>query len=226
MTTFSTFRPEYLPSLSRFWDLAQCDHIIFTDHLQYTKKSPLSTSAPLNGPDERLRIPVSHHPLKQPICMKTVDDHNNWRKRHLKTLSHTFHHFPYGYYYLPLLEERYVTDTDNLSDILISFLEALLSWLHFDRKIHRASSVNSIKNVHDFIDLWYRNLEADRYLTKQDVFINRWLTETELKQRRISYGYFAPFPDYHILQAYKDLSILHFLMQFGPEAGYLIRQYM
>lgn len=225
MSTFSTFRPEYFPDLEYFWRLSQCDHAVLTDHIQYTKRSNVSVSAPLSETENRLRIPVRHKPLLQPICEKSVDEHENWRQRHIKTLKHTFNHFPYAYYYIPLMEELYLTLSSNLTDILYKLITSIITWLHMNIRLYRTTEYSVLSDPHDLVELWYEKLDAPNYLVTQQVFDRGWLKREELISRSIPFRMFSEFPEYHIMQTYRYKSILHFLMQFGPEAGYLIRQY-
>lgn len=226
MKTFSTFRPEYLPNLLYFWKLAQCNHAVLTDHLQYTKRSAVSISTPLNRTDQYLTIPVNHKPLVQPIYKKAIDDHNPWRKTHERTLYHVFHHHPYGYYYLPLLKELYFNSGVKLSDLLISLIEHCARWLNLEVSFHRSSEHGISSDPYTFLDSWAHRFQPVRYLVSEEIFTNTWLEPESLESSGIVYDTFQAFPAYHILETYKEKSILAFLMQFGPEAGYLIRQYL
>ena len=64
----TALRPEYLPGLDYFWKLAQCEALIFTDHFQYVKRSPITVSPPLSGFGSSLRIPVRH--TEKPLAIK------------------------------------------------------------------------------------------------------------------------------------------------------------
>jgi len=224
--SFSTFRPEYLPSLEYFWKIAQCDSVVFTDHLQYSKRSPVSISPPLIDEESRLRIPVSHKPMLQPICLKQVDDHSNWRQRHFKTLKHSFHNFPYGYYYLPLLNDFYQAESSNLADLLHSLNLQIIQWLHLKCRLYRSKDHQINKDPHSFIKYWQHKLGSSNYMISHEVVKNQWINPSVLNDQKVEFRFFPDFPDYHILESFREKSIISFLMQFGPEAGYIICQYM
>jgi len=226
MKYFSTFRPEYLPSLEYFWKIVQCDFVVITEHLQYTKRSPISISAPLNEPASILRIPVSHKPLLEPIYLKRVDDHSNWRKRHFKTLQHIFHQYPYGYYYLPLLEKTYKTASPYLSEFLYRLLQQVVQLLHLDLELYQSGKIDVPIEPHSFIKNWQDKSSGAKYLISYEALEKEWLNQDDLNQIRIQYDYFSGYPEFHILKTYKDKSVINFLMQFGPEAGYILRQYL
>lgn len=226
MMNFSTFRPEYLPSLEYIWKIVQCNFVVITDHIQYTKRSPISISAPLNESDSLLRIPVLHKPLLEPIYLKRVDDHSNWRKQHFKSLQHIFHQFPYGYYYLPLLEEIYNSASSYLSEFLFILLKQIGQWLHLDLELHRSGKFNVPNEPHNFIKYWQDKSNGTKYLISLEALEKEWLNQDILIQIRIQYDYFSGYPDYHILKTYKNISVINFLMQFGPEAGYILKQYL
>jgi hypothetical protein len=226
MKYFSTLRPEYLPSLEYFWKIVQCDFVVITEHIQYTKRSPISVSSPFDNEDSLLRIPVLHKPPFESIFNKRVDDHNNWRKSHFKTLQHKFHQYPYGYYYLPFLEEFYQSASSNLSGFLIKLIQNLVIWLNLELKIYPSGELDYNLEPHLFIKSCQNKFNGAEYLITREALEKKWLDKDILYKKKVHYAYFAQYPNYHILIAHKDKSVLTFLMQFGPEAGYILKQYL
>jgi len=219
----SAIRPAYLPPLKLYWQLAQADVVLFADHLQYVKRSDITTSAPLTEKGQRLRIPVKHDPAPQPIARKITDSQDNWRRKHRQTLRHVYHDYPFAYYYLPQMEEWYARPQDKLADFLFDFAVHLSDFLHFEIKWLRSSEMSHINPSHeDFIIRSAGDGKAAHYLTEGGAGLD-W---DVLQQAGIQPEPFEPLPDAHIFQSYGDVSILTFLMQFGPEAGFMIRQFM
>lgn len=224
--TLSTMQPAYFPSLEFFWKAAQCDIIVLTDHFQYTKRSPLTISAPLQLSQPSLRIPVRHGNPTAAIYEKQIDPDSNWQKKHLHTFRHMFHHAPYEYIYLPLMEELLANHPASLADFLTETLIKIIELLHLNIKIVRASQLPHVGTNEQLILNWCNNFKCTQYISEQTVFDRKLVKPEILTQDKISSQSFTPFPEYHILTSNRDLSILYFLFHYGPEAGYLLRQYL
>lgn len=223
---FSTFRPDYLPSLEYFWYMTQCDKIVLTDHFLYSKRSPVALSAPLAEKSNRLRIPVKHDMDQRPIFQKIVDDQSNWQKKHWKTIYHTFHNYPFAYYYLPLLEKMFSQPENRLNILNKNMIQQIAAWLNFPSDMMGVSDFFPKKDNNELVVYFSEKFHAETYLIFHHYLTNNWIDASYLKARQINYDYFKPFPDYHLLVSYRHHSVLKFIMQFGPEAGYLIKQYM
>lgn len=220
----TTLRPEFLPDLSCFWKIAQCDLVVLTDHLQYVKRSSITVSAPLRSSNDRLRIPVLHKGQVS-ISEKEMDLGHNWKKKHLSLLHHLFGDSPFGYYYLPLIKEMYDSENRLLIDFLYHLLQSIVSWLHFDCEIVLSSKLFKTEPGQPVVYL-ANKLNADSYLADIEVYTRGWVSRIKLKQNSIKTFEFEKLSEAHILQSNKGLSILAFLMQYGPEAGYLLRQFL
>jgi len=222
----TTARPEYLPGLDYFWKLAQSDTLVFTDHFQYVKRSPITVSPPLSGFGSSLRIPVRHSDKAPLIKDKKIDRRQPWQKKHLKSLYHQFHLTPFGYYYLPLLEELYNKNIENLSDFLIELLQTFIKFLHLPLKIKRASQIGYTTDKNRSVIDWCHSIGAAQYLTFPEALAKGWVERAVIEKAHIAVETFVPMPDYHILQSYNGYSAIGFLMQYGPEAGYILKQYL
>ena len=222
----TTIPPAYLPSLNYFWQIAQTNHIIFTDHFQYVKRSPLTISAPLHENGLQLRLPVRHDHIPLAISHKNIDHSTTWMKKHFRSISHLFHDTPYAYYYLPQIEMLLNKATLNLSDFIYQWLNSFILWLQLPVDIQRVSEIGSKDSNEESIVFWCDKFSCREYLAESEVFRKGWVKQRLLEKRKIKCSTFAPMPEAHILTSYKDLSVLNFLLQFGPEAGYLIRQYI
>jgi hypothetical protein len=221
-----TAQPEYLPGLEYFWKLAQCDTVIFTDHFQFTKRSPITASPPLSGFGSSMRIPVRHTESALTINGKKIDRGQPWREKHLKSLHHQFHLTPFGYYYLPRLEEIYMKDIDTLGDFLILLLENFITFFHLPITVKRASKLSYTNDNTKTIINWAHDLKAKEYITSEEVINRGWIEKERIINSGINVNTFIPLPEYNILQSYNDFSAIGFLMQYGPEAGYILKQYL
>ncbi|MBD3224092.1 MAG: hypothetical protein GF313_05145 [Caldithrix sp.] len=222
----TTQLPCYLGSLEYFWKIAQCDVLVLTDQLQYTKRSVASISAPLKENDDRLRIPVKHDEQPTPIFKKRIDTSLNWTRKHYKTLYHTYHHLPFAYYYLPQLNEVFDRLPSKLTDVLYNIIMLISGWLHFDVQIITGSSITNFEEANAFIRQAMHQYQASIYLNDETVFRRNWVSKKILNEFGVETKTFYPLPDSHLFRSYAHQSILLFILQFGPESGYLIKQYL
>ena len=222
----STQQPAYFPSLDFFWNAAQSNILVLTDHFQFMKRSPATVSARPQISQPALRLPVKHGAPKSPLCEKIFDPNSNWAKKHLHTIRHMFHHTPYAYYYLPIIEELLENHPPNLADFLHATLSELMRLLHLDLQILRSSELGHNGTNEALITEWCQQTKSTVYAADSAIFNEGRVDEKILLQNGITCKRFAPFPDYHILHSNRYLSILYFLFQFGPEAGYMLRQYL
>ncbi|MEJ2055123.1 MAG: WbqC family protein [Calditrichaceae bacterium] len=221
---FSTIRPEYLPSIGYFWNLGQCKKIVLTDHFQYSKRQAFSISPPLIQNDVVLRIPVKHDPAFMPLYKKQIF-HNDWINKHFATIKHKYQNFPFAYLYLPEINNLYSANIKFLSDFLTKLISVISKWLYLDTEIYQASKIGFSKDNDQCVISWAEQLNCGHYINSKYVFQNAYINKQKLTDNNIIVDEFNPLPDFNIFQSYKNMCIFSFLFQFGPEAGYIIKQF-
>ncbi len=222
----STFRPAFFPSLEYFWQVSQCQVMIFADHLPFSKGSGVNRSAPLNTAQDVLTIPVQHEPAYGKVCQKKLVNENQWKHKHLKTLHHLFHHFPFAEYYLPELEAIYFNQTTGLlGDFLFELHKRILKWLHLPVQIYRSCNLEHEAKASHLVTGWCKQFNCSVYRASLQTFEQNWIDAQVLTAQHIKAVLFNPFPDSTFLNNFKQKSIIHFILQFGPEAGYILKQY-
>ena len=217
--------PAYLPTMAFFWNIAQTDQVIITDHFQYVKRSSAAVSAPIGQQKLQLRIPVLHDENRLSISKKRIQSSRYWRNRHYKSLKHIFNKTPFAEYYLPDIQEL-LNMGDNLAEFNIKWLEYLIERLHLPAKLQAASKIGFADSNEESIKQWCTKLSCSQYITDDHYYKEGWINSKLLKSQSIDTEQFTRIPNVNILQTYKDESILELLFQFGPEAGYIIRQYL
>ncbi len=218
----TAIRPAYLPPLKTFWNISQVDVALFADHLQYVKRSDITASAPLTPEEQRLRIPVKHNPQPLAIAQKITNAQDNWQRKHWQTLRHVYHDYPFAYYYLPQVQEWYAEAQDSLADFLFKVTTNLGNFLHLDVSWKRSSEIQLNGLSHeDYIIKSVGAQQSAEYLTERKNGLDWDILQMSGIQRRS----FTPLPSVHLFQSYAGESVLTFLMQFGPKAGYMIRQF-
>jgi len=204
----------------------QADQIIFTDHFQFTKRSPATRSARLNQSDPILSIPVEHNHSLSRISETKITAELHWRKKHFANIYHQFHNEAYAYFYMPQIKELIFSDSLRLSDYVFDLLKQIISWLHFNGQIYLSSHVGFQTDNSKSVITWCKQTRAETYLYSGQVFKQGWLNKDFFQRENIQPQRFESFPDdVHILKSNRNLTILSFLFQYGPEAGCIVRQY-
>jgi hypothetical protein len=226
MKLFTTLPLTYLGSINYFWNCLQSDVIVFTDQLQFTKRSA-STLSPFFSKNEiQLRIPVKRGNHKQPISEKMIEVNEPWKTNHIKTLKHLFHNEPYAYYYLPQLEALYSAGAAKLSDFLFRLNAQIMQWLYSKASLRMASTFPKETNSNRFILTVCSELDTSNYINEHKVFDNQWLDKRFLELNQVNIHYFSPMRQASVFTPFNHQPILAWLMRYGPEAGYLLKQFL
>ena len=225
MKVLSTFRPAFFPNLLYFWQMAQSQVVVFTDHLQFSKGTIINRSAPLNTTQDILTIPVQHDQKQLPIALKRIVPREQWKEKHLKTLHHLFHNFPFAEDYLPQIEEIYRAEKQFLGDFLFALTEKIIHWLHLPVQPVRSAQLLKAGDGTQTVLKWCKRFHCEAYIAHPETFEKSWIDAKRLKEQQIRPLLFSGLPASHLLEHYATRSIIHFIFQFGPEAGYILKQY-
>jgi hypothetical protein len=222
----STIRLEYFPSLEYFWQMSQCNIAILTDHFTYSKRTIMPTSAAISEKNVTLRVPVSHDKEVNPIYKKTISRLSDWPRDHILTLKHQYKNLPYRYLYFSIIEQLLNSKETNLSQFLTTHIKQIADWLNLDLKIYRASDIGFQYENNKSVIEWCNLFKCKTYINSSYIFNQNYVNKKQLEVESIMVCECSKIPDVNIFQYYKDKSILSFIFQFGPEAGYLINQFM
>jgi len=176
--------PAYLPSLVYFWNLAQADQIIITDHFQYVKRSGAAVSAPIGQGELLLTIPVLHDDKKLPISAKRIKAASAWRNKHFKSLKHIFNKTPFTEYYLPDLHEL-LNSGNNLADFYLKWMEYFIRCLHIPAEFRPASQIGHAETNEESIKLWCTKLSCNEYITDEQYYKKGWINSHTLGSQKI-----------------------------------------
>ena len=223
--TLCTLRPAFWPDLEYFWRMYQCDYVLITDHLLFIKQSEITVSAPMQDKRQTLRIPVRHTGRSQTIAEKRMDKMHPWRKEHLNALKAVFRDAPFAYLYLPEIEKLYASENDNLSGFLFNLIAKQHEWLLLKSVLKRSSLLEPVNEATEFVINQCKKFDCHFYIADERVYKKDWVKKGKLAAAGIESIIFRPMPEAHLLAGNKDFAALSFLMQYGPEAGYLFRQF-
>ncbi|MFO0128421.1 MAG: WbqC family protein [Pseudanabaena sp.] len=136
-------QPTYLPWAGYFNLISQADIFVFLDDVQYERRSWQSRNRILlNNKPYFLTVPV--HSLTQSQIINTIklDDSQNWRAKHFKTVEHTYSKHPYQKEILIILQCLFDKSVQNLSELNIVLIQTLSGYLGLSKKFLRASDLN------------------------------------------------------------------------------------
>lgn len=126
-------QPSYFPGIDFFSHLLAADVIVWADTFQFHRHSTINRAAikTISGPNW-LTIPVqSQNPAHSPrICDMTIDQHQNWRRQHLRSLEINYRNAPY-FFFLSELESLYETTTISLDHFIWSSMLFILQKLGY-----------------------------------------------------------------------------------------------
>ncbi len=217
-------QPGYLPWLGFFDQMQQVDTFVLYDDVQYDKngwrnRNRIKTSQGVQW----LTVPVLTSGRKKPLIKDVlIDNHTDWRGRHLKSIKQNYSRAPFFGDYIEILEKVYSQWWKYLLDVDVAFVLALRMILTVKTEIKYSSDMDVVTDNREqrLIEIC-RKLGADELLEGS---VGRdYLEEanTELFNRN---GIRITYQDYQhpvYSQLYGDfqshLSVVDLLMNEGPE---------
>jgi len=223
--TLCTLRPAFWPNLEYFWRMYQCQTVILTDHLLFVKQSEMTVSAPFREEKQRLRIPVKHTGRPQTIAEKEMDGQHAWRREHIDAIKRIFVNSSWHFLYLDQIKNLYDRAGKNLTDLLYQLIAFQANALHLKTPLVTSARLRPAGDATQFILEACAQWGCNGYRAERQVFERGWVDRRRLEKAGIGTSVFDPLPDVHILQVAAKFAALSFMMDFGPEAGYLFRQF-
>lgn len=160
-------QPAYLPWLGYFDRIARSDAFVFLDTVQFEKNSFTNRN--------RVKTPQGPAWLTIPVKVKghthstmqelMIDNTQNWKIKHLKTLKMNYSKAPLFAARWPKLEELYDRPFELLSDLCFEHLGFWLRELGVSRRIVRARDLQVRSAKSDLILELCGKLGADEYLS-------------------------------------------------------------
>ncbi len=216
---FTAVLPEYLPNVEYFLSFLPCKTTLIADHVQFRKRSSITRNSILQG-FPPLSIPIKHNMVAKAIYLKEINFLENWNRKHLKNIQHSFNKAPYFDDFYPeiclLLEKPDI----RLTDFLIRFIVYFLRKLKISTDIIQASDEKIKLNLEEGLIEFARKYNFSQYFYKEQHAEMGWINTEILNAANISTTIYAPVKSEEMAQ----LNILDFLFQFGPEAPFALRE--
>lgn len=167
MSCVAGHQPNLYPYGGFFAKMASVDEFVIVDNTQYVKKQYHNRNRilELNGNARWLSIPVKNSGrFKQRIFEVEVDNDQNWRKSHLKTLMVNYRKAAFFDLVFPEVEKILTRDWNKLADYTIAFINMCVKIMNISTPIKLASDLGVEGKATELILDLCRKTGADTYL--------------------------------------------------------------
>lgn len=161
-------QPQYLPWLGYFDKADQADIFILLDNVQFKKNEWQNRNRIRTAQGwQWLTVPVLHD-FGQKINEVKINNNQDWRKAHLKSISLNYSKAPFFDDYIDFFESTYDKEWELLSEINVYFFKKIIELLGITTKIVMASQYQSSDDsTQRLIDLC-KEFDADTYIAGRD----------------------------------------------------------
>ena len=153
--TIGILQPGYLPWLGFFEQVYRSDVFVIYDDVQYDKegwrnRNRIKTANGIQWLTVPVHVKLSEMPLIKDV---RIDNKENWRKKHLKSIMMSYSRSPFLGNYLSFFEDVYVKHWEFLIDIDMHIILKILEWLGMgEKKIVLSSSLGIKKETNNKMD--------------------------------------------------------------------------
>jgi len=158
-------QPNFIPWVGYFAKMLAADTFILLDDVQYTKNSFINRNRIRIGPSPHwVTVPVRGS-IESQIREIEIDNTQNWKKLHLKTLRQYYQKAPGFHRTFQLLEDIYANDFKYLCDLNIALIGRVAEQLALRPTLVRSSEfVLSSSRTERLVDL-VRQAGGDTYIS-------------------------------------------------------------
>ena len=154
--------PEYFPTLYTCARLMASDIVIFADSFLFRKNANRCCIKTING-KTCLTIPI-HSNNQQSLSEIKIDFQKNWQQNHLRTLEYNYQNAAYYYLVEHKIEKIFLSQHDNLADLLLATTLFFIDLLQIDKKVIKSSTLPLVKNREQRVIEWVGALNCQTYL--------------------------------------------------------------
>jgi hypothetical protein len=159
-------QPTYLPWAGYFAMMAQVEHFVLLDDVQFERRSWQSRNRILlNGAASWLTVPVRGAPRETPIGAIRIDDTQRWRDKHMGSLAQSYSRSEYWPELTRLLEPVASGEDSLLSDLNGRLIRNIHGYLGLECRLHRASELACGGRRGEHLAQICRHLGCERYLS-------------------------------------------------------------
>lgn len=229
MKKIAMLQPNYIPWKGVFDLINKVDVFVFYDDVQYTSKDWRNRNK-IRAPKEDiwLTVPVLTKGLRhQLICDAKINNSQNWKKKHYKTIKANYLKAPFFNEYEWILEDLYINNSwDKISDLDIYATKVLAKVLGIEVEWYRSSDLNQSgdKDGEKIIKIC-KELDCDYFINGPAS--KDFMNETLFAEHKIALEYMTyDYPEYkQLVEPFNHyVTVLDLIFNCGPEAGkYIFR---
>lgn len=159
-------QPLYLPWLRLFHKIALADKFIFFDQVQYVPRSWINRNEvrTANGP-VLLTVPVlSKGHREKCIAQMEINNSENWRHKHWRTLLLGYQKAPYFNVYSDFFEDVYKREWNSLSELTFYMLQWFVQTLGITTTLLKAEDYSFVGAKSDLVLDMCLKLGAQKYI--------------------------------------------------------------
>ncbi|MFQ5652378.1 MAG: WbqC family protein [bacterium] len=218
--------PCYLPPLSFFHKLHQADVLVIADDFQYITHGSINRSRikTVRGASW-LTVPVRTRGRgSQAINQVRIDEAQNWRKTHWRTLQVNYTYAAYFEQYADQMERLYHKEWHYLVDLNLAFIDFVTSVLNITTRMVRSSELNLAGTGSTKLFNMLTRLQCGTYLA--DMAWQGYLRPAEFEQQGFELRFFEmDEPAYHqqFSGFISGLSIIDLLFNEGADSRKALR---
>ncbi len=187
-TTVSIHQPNFLPWLGYFDKIARSDTFIALDDVQLVRGKSFTCRAKIlaQGKELWLTVPVLNKSDKILIKDSKVDNNQNWKKKHLKTIYINYKKSPYFDEIYEHINQIYDINSEYLVDYNIEFIKSTCSLLGLNKNIINSSDIPSVNSfgLEKIIEL-IQSAGGTKYISGTGSGSKRYIDEEIFKNKQI-----------------------------------------
>ncbi len=225
--TVVILQPSYLPWLGYFNQIAQADHFVFLDDVQYTRRDWRNRNyiKLMDGSKKLLTVPVkTKGKYLAKINEIEISYESNWIDRHLQLIQEGYYHTQHYSWYADTIAKALRRKYRLLADLDIRLTKAFSHMMGLVTSYHRSSQmqVDSTDPTGRLLDIC-KQLDARQYLTGASA--RNYLDEKQFEAAGITVQYqdyqHPVYPQVHG-NFVPYLSIIDLLFNCGIESSSII----
>jgi hypothetical protein len=217
-------QPMYFPWVGIFEQVRLADVFIHYDDALLPQGRSFISRVQVKTPAgvRWLSVPLKHGG-QQPISQVRVDDGQQWRQKHLKTLVHSYTRAPYFENMIGIAETVYAQASDHLCDLNIRSIEAVADYFGLTAEYVRASDLRVAGHSSEKLLRLVLALHGSHYLTghgarhylDHDLFERHGIRVEYMTYNRTAYPQLHGAFDPHV-------TVLDLIANTGPQGGQYI----
>jgi hypothetical protein len=135
-------QPQFLPWLGYFDKMRRADVFIILDNAQFKKNEWQNRNRiKMHAGWQWLTVPVIHH-FGQLIRDVKINNHVNWKRKHINALQFHYKKTPFFDQYFQQLKTIYDQDWEYLLDFNLALLNQIDSWLNYNTQFKMSSDLD------------------------------------------------------------------------------------